>query len=206
MIRQELIVPVSELIARHAAARPGKVAYRDSRSTVTYGELAEATANLAGHLQDAGVEAGDSVAIFLPNSVQWVETCFATLRAGAVSVPISYDSTAHEVGYRLDDAQCKAIVTTDERYPMVRELLAANPQLTTVILMDRGATAGIGQRYADLRARVARSLPRDPASIDDTSFIVYTSGTTGRAKGVLLTQRGMLWVTAACWAPIAGLS
>ena len=201
-----MIVPVSELIARHAVARPGKVAYRDSRSAVTYGELAEATANLAGHLQDAGVEAGDSVAIFLPNSVQWVETCFATLRAGAVSVPISYDSTAHEVGYRLDDAQCKAIVTTDERYPMVRELLAANPQLTTVILMDRGATAGIGQRYADLRARVARSLPRDPASIDDTSFIVYTSGTTGRAKGVLLTQRGMLWVTAACWAPIAGLS
>ena len=206
MIRQELIVPVSELIARHAAARPGKVAYRDSRSTVTYGELAEATANLAGHLQDAGVEAGDSVAIFLPNSVQWVETCFATLRAGAVSVPISYESTAHEVGYRLDDAQCKAIVTTDERYPMVRELLAANPRLTTVILMDRGAPAGEGLRYADLRSRVARSLPRDPASIDDTSFIVYTSGTTGRAKGVLLTQRGMLWVSAACWAPIAGLS
>ena len=206
MIRQELIVPVSELIARHAATRPGKVAYRDSRSAVTYGELARATANLAGHLQDAGVGAGDSVAIFLPNSVQWVETCFATLRAGAVSVPISYESTAHEVGYRLEDAHCKAIVTTDERYPMVRELLAANPQLTTVILMDRGAQAGDGLRYADLRARVARSLPRDPASIDDTSFIVYTSGTTGRAKGVLLTQRGMLWVTAACWAPIAGLS
>ena len=82
MIRQELIVPVSELIARHATARPGKVAYSDSRGRVTYGELARVTANLAGHLQDAGVEAGDSVAIFLPNSVQWVETCFATLRAG----------------------------------------------------------------------------------------------------------------------------
>ena len=206
MIRQELIVPVSELIARHAAARPGKVAYSDSRSSVTYGELARVTANLAGHLQDAGVEAGDSVAIFLPNSVQWVETCFATLRAGAVSVPISYDSTAHEVGYRLEDAQCKVIVTTDERYPMVRELLQANPQLTTVILLERGDTPGVGLRYADLRAREARSVPRDPDSIDDTSFIVYTSGTTGRAKGVLLTQRGMLWVTAACWTPVAGLS
>ena len=218
MIRTELIAPVGELICRHAQNIPDKVAFCDNRSSVTYGELGVTTANLAGHLQDAGIMPGDGVALFLPNSVQWIQACFATLRAGAVSVPISYESTVHEVAYRLEDANCKAVITTDERLGMVQGLLAANPGLTTIILAERGAagTNAVGTtadqaavvvlRFANLYGQMPRSLPRDPASIDDTSFIIYTSGTTGRAKGVLLTQRGMLWVTASCWSPIAGLS
>ena len=55
------------------------------------------------------------------------------------------------------------------------------------------------------RRRQPKSAPRDPASLQETSFILYTSGTTGRAKGVQLTVHGMLWIVAACWAPITGL-
>ena len=97
MIRTELIAPVSVLLKRHAAQKPVKLAYKDARTSVTYAELAHSTAHLAGHLQDAGIEPGDSVAIFLPNSVEWVESCFAVVRAAAISVPISYDSTVPEV-------------------------------------------------------------------------------------------------------------
>ena len=206
MIRTELIAPVSELICRHAKDSPARLAFRDNRMQVTYGELAITTANLAGHLQDAGIEIGDSVAIFLPNSVQWIESCFATLRAGGVSVPISYESTVHEVAYRLEDAQCKVLITTDARHEMVTSLLASQPQLTHIILVDRALSPAQGVRFSALRHQQAQSVARDPCSIDETSFIIYTSGTTGRPKGVLLTQRGMLWITAACWAPIAQLS
>ena len=206
MILTELIVPVSVLLKRHAAQIPSKLAYKDAHTSVTYAELERSTANLAGHLQDAGIEPGASVAIFLPNSVSWVESCLSVVRAGAISVPISYDSTVPEIAYRLEDAQCKAIITTDERYAVVQSLLAKNSEIKTLILVSRGEDQTDGLRFDALRAQAPKSIPRDLDSIDETSFIIYTSGTTGRAKGVLLTQRSMLWVVAACWAPVAQLS
>ncbi len=206
MIQTELIAPVGTLIRRHAEQRPDKVAYRDRRSAVTYGNLAKITAALAGHLRDAGIEPGDSVAIFLPNSVEWVESCFAIVRAGAVCVPISYDATDPEVAYRIEDAGCKAIITTDERAAMVEKITAELPEPITMILVDSGGDKkAAGLRFGELVQHAPRSVPLDPDTIDEPSFIVYTSGTTGRAKGVLLSQRSMLWVCAACWAPIAGL-
>jgi acyl-CoA synthetase (AMP-forming)/AMP-acid ligase II len=124
-------------------------------------------------------------------------------------VPISYDSTEPEIAYRLADAGCKAIVTTAERGPLVAKLRAGMPDLRIAILTDRGGEASAlpeALRYAALMATPATSAPRDPDDIRTPAYIVYTSGTTGRAKGVLLTVHGMLWIVAACWAPITGLS
>jgi long-chain acyl-CoA synthetase len=206
MLHTELIASVPDLIRRHARERGGKVAYRDAQTAVTYAELEARTARLAGHLADLGVGPGDTVAMLLPNSVAWIETCFAVTRAGAVGVPINYESSEPEIAYRLADAACKAIVTTAERAALVAKLRAGAPDLAVTILVDRGAARAEGLRYADLMASPAKSPPRDPSDIHTPAYIIYTSGTTGRAKGVLLTVHGMLWVVAACWAPIAGLS
>jgi long-chain acyl-CoA synthetase len=206
MLRTDLIAPIPELLQRQAAARGDKIAYRDPHRSVTYAALAERTGKLAGHLADNGIAVGDAVAIFLPNSVEWVESCFAIARAGAISVPISYDSTETEIAYRLSDADCKAVITTAERGDMVARLKSAAPNLRTLIVTDRGNGGAAALRYADLVAARAQSAPRDPPALHETSFILYTSGTTGRAKGVRLTVHGMLWVNAASWAPIAGLS
>ena len=206
MLRTDLIAPIPELLRRHAAARGDKCAYRDAHTSVTYAALLDRTGKLAGHLADNGIVANDTVAIFLPNSVAWIESCFAIARAGAISVPISYDSTETEIGYRLSDANCKAVITTAERGDLFAQLKASAPNLKTLIVTDRGACDAPALRYADLVTSPPNSTPRDPASLHDTSFILYTSGTTGRAKGVQLTMHGMLWVNAACWAPITGLS
>ena len=206
MLHIELIAPIAELLRRHAEARGGKVAYRDAQSAVTYAELNERTAKLAGHLADCGIAAGDTVAIMLPNSVPWVESCLAIARAGAIGVPISYDATEPEIAYRLADPGCKAVFTTAERGDLFARLKAQAPNLQTLIVTDRGACGTDALRYAKLAAAPPHSTPRDPASLHDTAFILYTSGTTGRAKGVQLTVHGMLWVTAACWTPITGLS
>jgi acyl-CoA synthetase (AMP-forming)/AMP-acid ligase II len=74
-----------------------------------------------------------------------------------------------------------------------------------LIVTDRGACSAPALRYADLVTAAPKSAAHDPTSLHDTSFILYTSGTTGRAKGVRLTVHGMLWIAAACWAPITGL-
>jgi long-chain acyl-CoA synthetase len=205
MLHTELIAPIPELLRRHAAARGDKCAYRDAHTSVTYAELEVRTGNLAGHLADLGIAPNETIAIMLPNSVQWVESCFAIARAGAIGVPISYDATETEIAYRLTDPACKAVITTAERGDLLARLKASAPQLRTLIVTERGQCAGEALRYADLVTQPAKSPPRDPASMHETAFILYTSGTTGRAKGVALTVHGMLWVTAACWAPITGL-
>ena len=206
MLHTDLIAPIPELLRRHAMALGTKVAYRDAQTSVTYAQLLERTGILAGHLADHGIAVGDTVAILLPNSVEWIETCLAVTRAGAIGVPISYAATETEIAYRLADANCRAAVTTCERGDLIAKLQAGAANLSVVIVTDRGGTHTNALRYANLMSTLPKSLARDPASMHEPAFILYTSGTTGRAKGVLLTVHGMLWVVAACWAPISGLS
>jgi long-chain acyl-CoA synthetase len=206
MLHTDLIAPIPELLKRHARGLGAKVAYRDANSSVTYAQLEERTARLAAHLADHGIDAGDTVAILLPNSTQWVEACLAIARAGVIGVPISYDATEPEIAYRLEDANCRAIVTTAERGELVAKLKAGAPNLKTVIATNRGGTRGDALSYQALLTTPPKSAPRDVPLMHEPAFILYTSGTTGRAKGVLLTVHGMLWIVAACWAPIAGLN
>ena len=200
MIRAELIAPIGELIGRQAGARPGAVAFADKSRAVTYRDLANRTALLAVYLEAVGVQPGQSVALFLPHGVAWVEACFAILRAGAVAVPISIDSTNSEIAYRLADAGCvAAFVVADQGARLIG--LMHERDLATIRLGSLG-----DDDFNIIASGSSHRAPRDPTDIEQASFIVYTSGTTGQAKGVLLSLRGMLWVTAACWAPIAGLS
>jgi long-chain acyl-CoA synthetase len=152
MLHTDLIAPIPELLQRHARERGAKVAYRDANSAVTYAQLDERTGRLAAHLADHGIAAGDTVAILLPNSTQWVEACFAIARAGAIGVPVSYDATEPEIAYRLEDASCRAIVTTAERGDLVARLKAAAPNLRIVIATSRGGTRNDALSYENLLA------------------------------------------------------
>src|SRR3954453_2815071 len=122
MLHTELIAPIPTLLRRHAEARGGAVAFRDANRSITYRDLDQKTTNIAGHFVELGLRPGDSVALYLRNSVEWVETCFAINRAGGISVPISYEAAEGEIAYRFQDAACKVIVTTGERLGLIEAL------------------------------------------------------------------------------------
>jgi len=109
---------------------------------------------------------------------------------------VSYRELAPaEVAHILDDSGATVVITDAGNLGTIRTLAA-----------DRPGFAIVGpDHYRCLLSIPSTSAPRDCLGLDDVAWMLYTSGTTGRPKGVYLTQRGCLWVVAACWAPIVGL-
>jgi len=204
MLHVDLIAPIATLLDRHAKQRPMQVAYWDSSRSVTYAELAQRTGSIAANLAKAGLREGDKVAIYLPNGVDWIEACFAALRAGAVLVPISFDAAEGEISYRLIDAGCSLVIAAAARKQLIGKI-CRDADIAPAMIFAGTDAAQAGTALADI-AEGSATAPLDPNDIDRSSFIIYTSGTTGRAKGVLLSLRGMLWITAACWAPVCELT
>lgn len=201
MLRTEYIATVSELLAGHAEARPDRIAYIDDERTITYCELAGSTARIAGHLQRLGVQRGDRVLLHLDNRVEVAESYLAIPRAGAVAVCANPQAAVPEVAHILSDSGARVVITDAAHLPVVRELAAGADLLAVVVV---GAADG-EISYSDWLVTDPGEQPRDCLGLDDTAWMLYTSGTTGRPKGVYLTQRGCFWVVAACWAPIVGL-
>ncbi|MCB5205227.1 acyl--CoA ligase [Neorhizobium sp. T786] len=202
MIHFELIAPVGEILRRNASLHPEKLAFEDKSRAVSYGRLNTETENLASQLIALGLQKGQTVAIFLPNSVNWVVSCLAIVRAGGIAVPVSIESSDVELSYRITDADCAIVITHADRRSAV-EALSQGIGRRPLLITD-GLKSDLPDFATLTQTRAA--VFEDDQDIDRPAYIVYTSGTTGQPKGVLLSTRSMLWVTAACWAPIAGLS
>lgn len=206
MIKTDVIKPLGELLEERAVQFGSKVAYWDSYQNASYSELNRQSKNIAKKLHKKGLNSSDKVAIYLPNSVNWVLACFGSVRAGLVVVPISHDAAPGEVSYRITDSGANTIVTTKDRLVVLEGLKDQIDPSLQIIIIDEEQIAGCENFSAyctDSKGLVDEEIS---TNIDDIAFIVYTSGTTGKAKGVQLTLRSMLWVVAACWIPIAELN
>jgi acyl-CoA synthetase (AMP-forming)/AMP-acid ligase II len=204
MLRTELIRPIPELLAGHAAARPAAVAFRDERRAVTYAELDARTARLAGHLTELGLRRGECALICMDNRVEVAEAYLAIPRAAGVGVCANPASAEPELAHLLADSAAR-VVLTDGAHAGALARLVADTGATLVVVDPDGPLPAGAVDLDDLLARPA-APPRDDLGLDDIAWMLYTSGTTGRPKGVHLTQRGCLWVVAASFAPIMDLT
>ncbi|MGC0373865.1 SDR family NAD(P)-dependent oxidoreductase [Streptomyces sp. SAI-229] len=209
MLRTELIRPLPALLRGHAERFGDKVAFRDAQRSVTYAELELRTRRLAGHLAGLRLQPGDRAAILLSNSVETVESYLAITRAGAVGVPLNPRVTEAELAYLLEDSGARVVITDPSRVGLLAGLVRSRPHLRVVVTGTSGVPAGAPAGTVSFAALAASepSLPaRDDLGLDDVAWLLYTSGTTGKPKGVLSTQRNCLWSVAACYVPVPGLS
>ncbi|WP_328766873.1 type I polyketide synthase [Streptomyces sp. NBC_00286] len=210
MRHDELIRPLPELLKTHAEQSGERVAFADSLRSVTYAELERRTGRLAAYLARTGVGRGDRVAFCLGNCVEMVESCLAVVRAGAIGVPLNPRCSDSELAHFLEDSGASVVVTDSAHLAQLGRLGPAYRRLR-VLLTGTGPVPADAPDGTVLFESAAEDdepghAPRDDLGLDEPAWMLYTSGTTHRPKGVLSTQRSALWSVAACYAPIFGLS
>ncbi|MFE3518226.1 AMP-binding protein [Streptomyces sp. NPDC059166] len=182
--------------ATHAAMRPDRPALRYLGATTTWSQLSERSLRLAAALAGKGVREGDRVAVLTLNHPWFVESVFAANSLGAMAVPLSFRLTAPELGGILSDCTPSAVVVDAQLLPL---FLAVPPiaSVTTVIVIGGPEPAEGHDRYEDL---LAAHEPMELPDIgeESTALIMYTSGTTGRPKGVMLSHRNMQLQAVTC--------
>jgi long-chain acyl-CoA synthetase len=179
------------VIAEHARLRPGRpllaVTTGDGWSDVTAAQFYADVVALAGRMLGWGVEHGDRVAVLGRTSYQWAVTDFAALSIGAITVPVYPTASAGQVRHMVADSGATwGFAETPEQAALLTD--AAPGQWRAPVRLMAEATA----RGAGGGAGAESFAPRSAAvSADDIATIVYTSGTTGRPKGCVLTHRNL---------------
>lgn len=165
-----------------AASRAGRIFLRvPGGETLTYADVDRRSARFAGALRELGVEPGDRVVVQIDKSTDNVALYLACLRVGAVLLPLNTAYTAGEVGYFVDDASPTLVVARPDAVESLLDLDA------------RVETLGV-DRDGSLADRALAATPFDDVverHDDDLAAMLYTSGTTGRSKGAMLTHRNL---------------
>jgi len=160
------------------------VVYEDHE--LSYAEFWAQTGQFAAALRDAGVEAGDRVALYLPNLPQFVVAFHGTLRVGAAVVPMNPQYKSREIGHLLSDSGASTVVALADVVPFV-EQVRDDTEVERVVTV--GGEADTGTPFREFLTEGDDSVAE--RADDDVAVQPYTSGTTGQPKGVQLTHRNL---------------
>ncbi len=162
---------------------------------ITYRDFTRAANSVSAHLAlDAGVGAGDRVAVLSQNNPEWCLTFWATVNLRAILVGLNGWWTTDEILYGLEDSGAKVLVVDAKRLERIADHLDALP-VERIYLVDGDATAVTHPKvhpFEELTVDPTDELPDDEPTEADAAVIFYTSGTTGRPKGAISTHRNMI--------------
>lgn len=205
-----------EIFEESLAKYADRIAYVNMDHQLSFKELDQQSRNFAAYLQAQGLKKGDAVAIMMPNLLQYPIALFGTLRAGMTVVNVNPLYTPRELKHQLSDANCKAIVILDN-FANTLEKVVADVPVKHVILTAIGDLLPAPKRWiVNLVVKYVKKMvpsyqlsntinfrevlsqgskaeyTRPQMNGDDLAFLQYTGGTTGLAKGAMLSHRNMV--------------
>ncbi|OBH10331.1 fatty-acid--CoA ligase FadD5 [Mycobacterium sp. E3247] len=183
-------------LERHALMQRGATALRFLGKTVTWGELRDRVAALADALSRRGVGFGDRVMVLMLNRTEFVESVLAANMLGAIAVPLNFRLTAAEIAFLVQDCQARVMITESVLAPVATGVRDVEPLLGTIVVAG-GPTDGSVLGYDDLIDEPGPSHRPVDIPNDSPALIMYTSGTTGRPKGAVLTHTNLTGQTMA---------
>ena len=187
-------------VAIHWEGEPG-----DTR-TITYSELLVEVEKFSNVLKSLGVAKGDRVNIYLPMIPEAAVAMLSCARIGAAHSVVFGGFSSQALADRINDAEAKVLITADGGYrrgevfelkPAADEAIASTPTIEHVVVVKRGGNkvnmvAGRDHWYHDLMANASDNCPAEPMDSEQLLFLLYTSGTTGKPKGIMHTTGGYL--------------
>ena len=181
-------------VAHHAAATPNKLAMVELAGgrRFTYAQMHERVGRVAAMLKARGIKKGQRVGFLTLNSSDTLEIIFGCWRLGAVCLAINFRLTPPEIGFILENAECSLVVVDTPFLPIAQALEGKTP------VKDWVHTDGMGGEsdYETALASAAPIFEYEPQALEDQCMLMYSSGTTGTPKGVIITH-GMMYFSAA---------
>lgn len=191
---------VHDFLEQSVGRTPDKTALVCSGQRLTYAEVDEMANRLAHALREQGIEPGDRIVLFLPNSVELVVGIFGVLKAGGAFVVVNASTKEDKLTYLVNNCRAKALITTGRQVKLATALMERAPSLSFSVLTGRGAERaaenGAGMLSFD-QIQVGFSAERPPrvGAEDDLACLIYTSGSTGEPKGVMSAHSNVDFAT-----------
>ncbi len=182
------------LLRKAAMTFPANTALSYGESDTTYSELNLRVNGLANSLVSLGVRRGDSVVIMQYNCPQLIETLFACFKVGTVAVPVNARLHSSEFSYIIGNSDASVVVFGEDFKQVIQAMSRGNDLSGKQLICLTNPSNGMID-YEKQMAQGANAEPTAEAAPDDVAWLFYTSGTTGRPKGAMLTHRNLMAMT-----------